>query len=187
MKNLKIIVFLLLGIFSLLYIYLFRDTIPQNNVNFLDNVITTFVSTLLSIIVGIFLYEYQQKENKKSEKNRFIAIITAESCDILSILTNGGDMAITLPSGETMNVLITILSPLAHEEAAKSGEFSPVLTENLFHISRKIRMYNMKVEHLLGLIRTSSSQAFLKHAIENVNETKNAIIDDCNFLSEQLK
>ncbi|WP_199454799.1 hypothetical protein [Vibrio owensii] len=186
MKYLKSIVFVLLGVFSLFYLHVFREVVPESDLSLIDGIVTTFVSTLLSIIVGIYLFEYQQKENRKSEHKRLVDIVTAESKDIISILSDDSKMVINLPSGKSMSVLITLISPLAHEEAGKSGEFDALITENLFHISRKIRMYNMKVEHLLGLIRSNSSEAFLEHAIENVNQTTIAVIDGCNLVSAQV-
>lgn len=138
LDKLKIIVLVGLGIFSILYAYYFRVAIPQTSISFFDGVVTTFVSTLLSIIVGIFLYEYQNKENEKSELKRLETIVKAESQDIVSILSEEEGMTITLSNGTAMNVLITLISPLAHEEAGKSGKFNALITENLFHISRKI-------------------------------------------------
>ncbi|MEK6659045.1 MAG: hypothetical protein AABY36_05130 [Campylobacterota bacterium] len=186
MDKLKIIVLIGLGLFSIIYAYYFRVAIPQTSIGFFDGVVTTFVSTLLSIIVGIFLYEYQDNENKKSELKRLKTIVKAESQDIVSILSAGEGMTITLSNGQTMIVLITLISPLAHEEAGKSGKFNALVTENLFHISRKIRMYNMKVEYLLGLIQRNQNESYLIHAINNVNETKEAVIRDCNQVKLQI-
>jgi hypothetical protein len=186
LKNIKVIVFIVLGLFSILYTYCFRAAIPAASLGFFDGVITTFFSTLLSIIVGIFLYEYQQSENKKSERERLTSIVKAESQDIISILSDGEGMSLTLPNEKKMSVLITLISPLAHEEAGKSGEFNALITENLFHLSRKIRMYNMKVNHLLGLIQSSSNETYLEHAINNVNETKVAVVDGCNLVNSQI-
>ena len=132
------------------------------------------------------MYEYQQTENTKLELKRLQDIVKAESRDIVSILSSGEEMNINLQSGKSMKVLITLISPLAHEEAGKSGVFDAFITENLFHISRKIRMYNMKTEHLLGLIRVGANEEFLSHAINNVNETKVAVIQGCEQVESQV-
>ena len=66
----------------------------------------------MSIIVGIYLFEYQQNKNRESELERLKSIVTAESSDIVSILTGGEGMAITLPDGDTVNVLVTLISPI---------------------------------------------------------------------------
>ncbi|WP_158161012.1 hypothetical protein [Grimontia hollisae] len=81
MKYFKSIVFVLLGVFSLLYLHVFREAIPKSDLSLIDGIVTTFVSTLLSIIVGIYLFEYQQNENRKSERKRLVDIVTAESND----------------------------------------------------------------------------------------------------------
>ena len=186
MNQIRIIVLIIISLFSIIYVYYFRTYVSQINLSFFDGIITTFVSTLFSIIVGIFLYEYQDNKNKKSELERLKTIIKAESQDIVSILSEVEGMTITLSNEKKMSVLITLISPIAHEEAGKSGKFSALITENLFHISRKIRMYNMKVEHLLGLIRGNQNESYLIHAINNINETKEAVISGCNHLCSQI-
>ena len=186
LKHFKSIVFILLCIFAVVYTFCLREAISDQDLSYFDSIVATFVSTLLSIIVGIFLFEYQQTENTKLELKRLQDIVKAESRDIVSILDSGEEMSINLQSGKSMKVMITFISPLAHEEAGKSGGFDALITENLFHISRKIRMYNMKTEHLLGLLRISANEELLTHAINNVNETKVAVIQDCKQVESQV-
>ncbi len=40
-------------------------------------------------------------------------------------------------------------------------------------------MYSMKTEHLLGWLRVSTNEELLTHAINNVNETEEAVIQGC--------
>jgi len=112
--------------------------------------------------------------------------VRAESKDIESILGSSEGMQINLPDGTALSAVITYISPLAHESAGQSGLFSSLTTENLFHISRKIRMYNLKVTHLMGLIQ-SSNTSFIEHAVNNINETKDAILSDCTLIQSQLE
>ncbi|WP_152558712.1 hypothetical protein [Endozoicomonas numazuensis] len=186
MKRLKLITFIVLCVALYLYIVFFRCIVPSALINLTDGIVTTFSSTLLSIIVGIFLFEKQRKSNDKSELQRLKLITIAESNDIKSILSDSEGMTLNLPENKKIEVIVTFLSPLAHEEAGKSGLFDALTTENLFHISRKIRMYNLKVGHLLGLMRNKSDLDFIEHAAKNVSETKDAILYDCELVSSQV-
>ncbi|RYY77229.1 MAG: hypothetical protein EOO52_07055 [Gammaproteobacteria bacterium] len=187
MKYLKVIAFFALGIVSVLYVHYFRECIPATLQSFWDGLVSTFVSTLLSILVGIYLYEYQARQTEKSERERLKSIISAESKDAISILKSNDTMNIVLPSGVSKAVLITVLSPIAHEEAGKSGLFNAQVTENLFHVARKIKIYNMKTDHLLGSLRANNNAQFVEHAINNVIETQQSVIGSCELIISQIE
>ncbi len=63
MKYFKSIIFILLCIFTVVYTFYLRETISNQDLSYFDYIVGTFVSTLLPIIVSIFLFEYQQTEN----------------------------------------------------------------------------------------------------------------------------
>ncbi len=186
MKYIKILLFCLVLIFLALYYYGIRNYLPDAKTSFPDGLVTTFTSTFLSILIGIYLYEYVQKQNKANEVVRFKKILKAESADIVEVLSRpGGGMKLCLPEGD-INVIITYLAPLAYEEAGKSGLFPAQVTENLFHISRKIHFYNLKVQHLLSLMRNGAESNNIFHAAKNLNETKTALLDNCLHIDSQI-
>lgn len=44
----------------------------------------------------------------------------------------------------------------------------------------------MKVKHLLSIIQGNQNELYLIHAINNVNETKEAVISGCNQVKLQI-
>ena len=186
LKHVNTLALAALAVISVAYLSFVREELPDDLAGFYDGLIATFVGALLSIVVGIHLFNHHREAEKRSDRERLRAILEAESKDISNILGGGEGMTITLPSGTIVSVLVTWLSPLAHEDAARSGEFDAVMTENLFHISRKIRMYNLKVGHLMALVQSRAEEQFLIHAAKNVTETQEAILKDCNTLKKQM-
>jgi len=51
----------------------------------------------------------------------------------------------------------------------------------------KVRISQLKTEHLLQLIRTSNNEEYFRHAINNIRETHSAIISDIELISKQIE
>lgn len=88
-------------------------------------------------------------------------------------------------------VLITYVQPLAIEDAARSGLFTPIQTENLLHLARKIRMFNVKTQFCLSVLAQNraldpSYQARVEYATRNVGETRTGILEAIDLCKRQL-
>ena len=106
------------------------------------------------------------------------------------MLKSGEKLSVTL-SGKTFDVLITFLNSNIIDQAAASGLFTLIDSENLIRFSRKIGMYNLEVKHLLSILPAGLSDnkyhELLKHAIVCIENTCKAIIDDCEQICKNMK
>lgn len=160
--------------------------------DWLNTLIAIVVSVILAVAIGIGLFNHQTKITDEVKIQQFRKLLTAEISDIIDILDSGEFMTINLPSCKK-TVLITYIQPLILESAASSGLFESLQTENMLHMARKIRMYNIKVSYLFSILAAGPSEPRyieyeeqILHAIKNVEDTRKAIIDNSRFLSKQM-
>ena len=149
---------------------------------------TTFISTLLSIIIGvtisIILYNYQNNQQDIEKIKELKTNLTAELSDLNRVMS----------SGEAMNVnqldfVVTFIQPIIIDECSKSGLFNPLEVENFLHVSRKIKFYNVQVSYFLNLINNASTVNFntlLVHCHKNMETSRIAVINDIVFLAKKL-
>ena len=127
-----------------LIVYRFGARPGSNSVvwNWWHRLVSTLASVLLGVVVAINIFGYQTSERRASERARHMSLLPAEMSDIYRVLTAGESM--TFYVGNTnYTALITYVQPLAIEDAARSGLFTPLQTENLLHLARKIHMFNV--------------------------------------------
>lgn len=95
-------------------------------------------------------------------------------------------MVISDQNGPVTQVLITFVQPLVIEKSALSGIFDRHQSENLLHLARKIRMFNIKVNHMIAVIQARAENGFLIHAAENVEQTRAGSIEALRHVARQL-
>jgi len=155
--------------------------------DWLNTLVATGISFFLALVAGLYLFNQQTNATRKSEHADLLVLLVAELSDLVRILSDNAKMAIHFPGGGQADVLITFVQPLVVEKAALSGRFSTIESENLLHAARKIRMFNVKCEYLLGLLQSRADHDMLVHAIRNLEETRIAIIDVTRHVTGQLK
>ena len=146
----------------------------------------TGISFFPALIAGIYLFNLQTTATRTSESEDLRILLTAELSDLQRILNDSNRMGLDFPSGKKIDVLITYIQPLVIEKAALSGLFTVTESENLLHIARKIRTYNLKTQYFLSLFPSRSSESTFLHAYENLEQSRVAIISDIVHVAAQL-
>lgn len=149
----------------------------------------TFASTILTFFIGALLYDYQveRAEAKKDEQLR--RLLVAELNEVLEGLSPANAMKVRLSDGSAAEAVITHLQPTVVEEAVRGGFFDPQRAEGALRLARNMRAYNAKVSYLLSTLSPGTtagphSDKFVLHAIEEMEETRQAIVTDARLLSK---
>lgn len=159
---------------------------PEKLWDWLNTLVGSGLSFFLAVLGGIYLLKLQTNAAENSERSALRALLSAEFSDLVRILGDSSRMGLTLQSGEKHAVLIAFVQPLAIEKAALSGLLSQGESENLLHLARKLRMLNFKSEHLMRLIQSRSEDQFLLHAMDNIEQTRVASVEDIRHVAKQL-
>lgn len=180
----------LIAIFAILaatiYTRLIAHSHPDKLWDWLNTLVGSFLSFSLAIIGGLWLYHKQNLLASEGSKSELKAILASELSDIYRTLTESELMPVVFPN-KTYSVLVTFIQPLAVEKAAQSSLFSPLDTENLLHFAQKTRMFQLKIDHFLGLLRAGAKEEHVSHAIRNIEETRSALLANIRQLSEKMQ
>ncbi len=160
---------------------------PKEIWSWLNTLVGTGLAFFLAILAGLYLFNRQNEISKKSQTEDLRSILTAEFSDLVRILSDTERMRVTLSSGNIENVLIAFIQPLATEKSALSGLFTQIESENLLHIARKVRMLNFKTEYFVGLIQSRADEPAMKHAIDNIEQTRDSVIKNLTQVATQMK
>jgi hypothetical protein len=149
---------------------------------------TTFVTTILSIVIGamisIIIYQYQNQNENQQKLSEMRRNLESELSDIQRVLTSGEVITIN-----SLPFLTTYIQPIIVDECAKSGLFLSRDVENLLHISRKIKFYDVQVNYFLSILTNSDNPQFpniLMNCNKNMETSRLSIIQDINQIKNQL-
>lgn len=116
--------------------------------------ISTVVSVTLAMASGIYLFRLQSNEQDAQDRARWKELVAAEYAGLQSEI-NGIPMKVNF-SGDnpprTVSIFITYIQPVATEQAALSGKFSPATSQQLLALATAARAYNMKATYALELL-----------------------------------
>ena len=148
---------------------------------------STLVSVLLGVAVAVLLFHYQSNLTEQSNRDRYTSLLKSELTDCHNYLS---DSKHTTASISTTNyyVVYTYVQPLILEEAAKSNLFSPRDTENMLHLARKMRLYNLNVERFMQAALSShpSAAANITAAVTAIENTQAKIVRDIEQIMSQM-
>ncbi len=159
---------------------------PHQGWSWGHSLIASTVAFLFAVLCGMYLFDWQRAQEAQNRRKDHRAVLGAELGDIRRILFANEGMTVTLGDGTPVPILITYVQPLAIEDAALSGLFSSIETENLLHVARKIRLFNIKTQHTLAALSSPNGEALLSHAARNLEETRVAVLDSIEFLEHKL-
>ncbi len=148
---------------------------------------STFISFLLAIVTGFWLFDAQVVETDRGDKSKLKQVLQQEIADMKKVLEDTNRATITLMD-ERRDVLLTYLQPLAVESAAQSGLFNPAETANLLQFAREVRTYNLEVQMLFASL---SGPLNIPHgpavfAIDNIEATRKALLSHINSISDEM-
>lgn len=176
---------LIIIIFVAAYTFGVAKLEPERLVLWLNTMVGTTLSAMFALITGMAIFEAQRKVKAKAAKADMTKLLKAELSDVRRSLSESGSLNIHFDSS-SISVLVTNIQPLVLEKAALSGIYSELDSENLIHIARKLRVINLKMEHLLSCLRSNSGQEVIIHACTNVEESRLAILTDIDFICQKL-
>jgi hypothetical protein len=154
---------------------------PERRWDWLLTLVATSISALFAVAAGIWLFNFQTNAKNDSRTAQLRYAVDVELKETLKALQSADGLNIPFSDGTTENVVITHLSSLALEEAARSTLFNAETTSNMTTLARCIRAYNMKVSYLLvimsgGVAPQPNLEPLLKHALENIEASIHSII-----------
>ena len=163
---------------------------PHETWSWYHSLASTLVSVTTGVAIVISIFYYQTEVSDNARKSQPHKLLSAEISDSLRILEGGESMNVNL-SNSTEEVTIVFIQPLVLEDAFRSGLFNPVDSENMIHLARKIRMYNLKVSYLISVISSgannTNSENVIRHAVTNVEKSRKTIIEASSFLLKQME
>ena len=154
--------------------------------DWLNTLAGTLISFFLAALGGIALFRFQTKTEDRKNLESLVSLLSAELSDLNRILGDSSFLEIEFPSKNLQRVLIATVQPLVTEKAAVSGLFKGNESEKLLHLARKVRMLNFKSNYFMGLLSSRSEESLLINAINNIEETRVAIINDIDQIVQQF-
>jgi hypothetical protein len=116
--------------------------------------ISTVVSVTLATATGIYLFRAQSAEQDAQDRARWKDLVVAEYSELRSDIA-GNSMNVNITESgvrRTVPIFITYVQPIATEQAALSGKFSPATSERLLELATAARGYDMKATYALQLL-----------------------------------
>jgi hypothetical protein len=134
----------------ILFSILIKRKKPDEYWNWWISFISTIVSLMLGVVVGVSLFEYSQNRIKLDEKARLSNMLCIELSDIYDELSHE---KFTTIDNKQIQTLVIKLDEIIINEAIRSNLFDEGITNQLILISRDITMLNMSVDHYMASLR----------------------------------
>jgi hypothetical protein len=114
----------------------------------------------------------------------------AELAEIVKGLDPLHAMKVHLSDGSPVGVVITYVQPTVIEEAIRGSFFDPSQVRRALHVTRNMGTYSTKVSYLLSILSSgttheSSPEQPVLHAMEEIEETHQAIVAEARLPAEQ--
>ncbi len=154
--------------------------------------VATFASMILTFFIGALLFDYQLETTKARRDEQLRALVLAELTGISEGLDLANATKIRPSDDPAAEVVITHLHPMVVEEAVQSGFFDPSQAERALRLARNIRTYNARVSYLLSILFSGKTgepdfEQLVLHAIERIEETRRAAVEDARLLAIELQ
>ena len=155
-----------------------------------SNLMASLVSVALGLAVGLYLLSVQKLEKDAEDRARYRLLLEAEMTDIAGQLRNSEPVKILIRDSslhKDFSLRLTLIQPIAIEEAAKSGLFPLEQTKTMFSITREIRLHNMETQNLLNALSSKGSHVpFTAALAQNITPVQEEILKDLGHLEGQL-
>jgi len=186
MQNIYPVITIIIGlILSISYFLFIKSNVEDKTWDTATNFVTTILSIVIGAMISIIIYQYQKESENQQKLTEMRRNLEAELSDINRVLSSGE--AITV---DGLAFLTTYIQPIIVDECAKSGLFLARDVENLLHVSRKIKFYNVQVNYFLAILTNSDNKQFiflLRNCNRNMETSRLSIIQDISQIQNQLK
>ncbi len=153
--------------------------------------VSTLISVVLGLVVGLKLFEFSQKTATVNDRARYVRLIGYELASLKDLLSDTGGSHVTI-NGKPYPMLLTHLEPVVIEDAARSGLFREAETENLLSLARIIRVLNMECQVAVNIVvsapsNDSSFLARVQMTSNNLEKTRTAALAKVEDIQEELQ
>jgi len=184
-QNIYPIITIIIGlILSVTYFLYINSCVEDKTWDTATNYLTTILSIVIGAMISIIIYNYQKNLESQQKLSELRINLEAELSDMNRVLNSGEAMTVN-----GLSFLTTFIEPIIINECAKSGLFSSLHVENLLHISRKIKFYNVLVNYFLSILTNSNTPLFntlLTNCNTGMESSRLAIINDIKQIQDQL-
>jgi len=177
------------GILGILLAIIYTKIVYLMNKSGVWNWWHRFISTLVSILVGIsitlLIFNYQQTALNTKKREVLVKVINSELSDMREYLSKDEEFNIrVLDKVYSFNIIS--LHPQSLADAAKSGLFNEEISINLFRLSRKMEMYDLGVQQVLNHYTQPVHLDHYEFWQKNMNTLKSFILSDMELLKISL-
>lgn len=151
--------------------------------------ISTLVSVLLGVAVGVYMFKYQSGQTDKTQKCKLLSLLNAELSDTHRALSLPDEQKMKLIVGSTNYlVLVVYIQPLVLEEAARSNLFEPRETEEMLLTARSMKLFNLITDQLLrsATFGTGYPEDKMRFWVENQERGRKNVLGNTTSLLKQL-
>jgi len=154
---------------------------PDEYWNWWISFISTIVSVILGIGVGIYLFEYSQDRIKNDEKERITFALETELSEIYTVLDTGEKFNIKDKNNKEIKALLINLDQIVVNDAIRSNLFDKDATTQLIYISRNIKMVDKSVDNLWAFLRVCGfynseyRDEIIRTSVTNIEKYQNNI------------
>lgn len=173
------------------YELILRKKSPEQLWNWRNNLITTFISVLLAVSIGIGIFFFQNSIIQQQEKKKYLFLLNVELASIWQALQQIDNPLNINFENKTYSFQVVFLQYIVLEDAARSGVFNENETRTLFKLTRWIRFHNMNLNLLLSVVPQLYSDVLTRQKINMIWDshikTRNEIIKDIQIANKQFQ
>lgn len=173
------------------YELILRKKSPEQLWNWRNNLITTFISVLLAVSIGIGIFFFQNSIIQQQEKKKYLFLLNVELASTWQTLQQIDNPLDINFENKTYSFHVVFLQYIVLEDAARSGVFNENETRTLFKLARWIRFHNMNLNLLISVIPQLYSDVLTRQKINMIWDshikTRNGIIKDIQIANKQFQ
>jgi hypothetical protein len=206
MVLLAVLVAVVVGVYTLVVLL----CSPGNLIGWFNTLLSTLVSVLAALFIGLVLFQYQTQETDRKKKEQLAGLLKTElgkvRHDIERRRTVVPDEALETTknffTSHEMQYVLHYTHPLIVEEAARSGLFDTEQTSEMLVLARNMRQHNVLRQEAMTLrveeerARVASVEGYSEEylmatkryawALRDVQESEESIINSCTKLLGNL-
>lgn len=168
---------------AIFYSELVMEFAPDEVWGWFSTLLATFLSALLALAVGLWLFNKQTHMTDRQRKQWLTEVLDTEIEDIRNVLSEtdlGAWIWIITSDSSFKQVMLADFELISMDEAVRSGLFPQDVTRELINLVGGIRMFNTRVRNARALL-----QAEQTHNVQGGDEYQGLLSNtNVRFLDE---
>jgi hypothetical protein len=167
-----LIVLVIVGV-TMHYLFVLDDAPPAIRWGFVNILVSSSASLILTFLVGILLFDYQRRVTAAEEARLLSSLlVSGELSETIGVLNPSNSVEIRLTNDKTaVKVVIVHLQTSVIEKAVHSGRFDRALSERVLRLTRTFLSLLSE-----GSTAESSIKNVVVHMVENLEALRGAIV-----------